>query len=95
MAIRFRKRIRILPGVWLNVGKSGVSISIGSKGLTVNIGERGTRTTLSVPGTGLSYTHTAVPKRDLAEPARSGRAARFVANLLWVFLIGYLAWAMH
>lgn len=95
MAIRFRKRIRILPGVWLNVGKSGVSTSIGGKGVTVNLGERGTRTTLSVPGTGLSYTHTDVPKRNLAEPARSGRAARFVAIVLWVFLVGYLAWVMH
>lgn len=95
MAIRFRKRSRILPGVWLNVGKSGVSTSLGGKGVTVQVGERGARTTLSVPGTGLSYTHTAVAERKLAEPARSGRAAGFVAILLWVFLIGYLAWAMH
>ena len=58
MPFRFRKRIRLLPGVWLNVGKSGVSTSVGGKGITVNLGKRGTRTTVSVPGTGLSYTNT-------------------------------------
>ena len=96
MAIRFRKRFRIFNGIWLNVGKSGVSTSIGGKGVTVNLGKRGTRTTLNVPGTGLSYTHTAVPEQQPPESRRkSGRAARSLAILLWIFLIGYLAWAMN
>lgn len=96
MAIRFRKRFRIFKGVWLNVGKSGVSTSIGGRGATVNLGERGTRTTLNLPGTGLSYTHTEVPERQLPESRRKGgRIARWLAVLLWIFLIGYLAWVMN
>lgn len=96
MVIRFRKRFRILNGIWLNVGKSGVSTSIGGRGVTVNLGERGTRTTLNVPGTGLSYTHNEVPQRQPLEARRkSGGAARSLAIVLWIFLIGYLAWAMN
>lgn len=97
MVLRFRKRFRILPGVWLNLGKSGVSASIGGKGVTVNVGDHGTRTTLSVPGTGLSYTHTAAPKGQPPESGRrkSGRVAWTVAILLWIFLIGFLAQAMN
>jgi hypothetical protein len=55
--LRFRKRPRLLPGVRLNVSKSGFSsISVGVRGFTVNIGRRGTRTTVGLPGSGMSYT---------------------------------------
>lgn len=37
MGFRFRKRIKIIPGVWLNLSKGGVSTSVGIKGLTVNL----------------------------------------------------------
>ncbi len=58
MAIRFRKRLKIIPGVWLNLSKSGVSTSVGIKGLTVNMKDGKARTTASIPGTGLSYSTT-------------------------------------
>jgi hypothetical protein len=52
---RFRKTFSILPGVHVNLSKTGVSTSLGGKGATLNVG-RGQRTvTLGVPGTGLSY----------------------------------------
>jgi hypothetical protein len=51
----FSKRIKLLPGLTLNVSKSGVSLTIGGKGLSVNIGPKHTTTTASLPGTGLSY----------------------------------------
>ncbi len=52
---RFRKTISILPGVRLNLSKTGVSGSLGGKGATVNVGKRGQMVTLGIPGTGLSY----------------------------------------
>ncbi len=56
MGFRFRRRIRVLPGISLNVGKSGfTSLSTGIRGFTMNFGRRGTRTTTSLPGPGLSY----------------------------------------
>ncbi len=96
MPLKFRKRIRLLPGIWLNISKSGVSTSIGGKGATVNIGKQGTKSTLSIPGTGLSYTHTETPEQLPPETSRtSGPLTRPLVVVLWIFLIGYLAWVMH
>ena len=56
MGLRFRKIFSIIPGVRLNVSKSGVSTSLGGHGATVNVGTSGKKTvTLGIPGTGLSY----------------------------------------
>ena len=56
MGFRFRKSIKVLPGIRLNVGKHGInSVSVGSRGVTTNIGKHGTHTTYSIPGTGISY----------------------------------------
>lgn len=53
MAFKFRKRIKIAPGVSVNLSKSGVSTTIGGKGASVNIGKKGTYLNTSIPGTGL------------------------------------------
>ncbi len=55
MGFRFRRSIRLLPGIRVNFGKTGSSVSIGGHGATVNVSSRGTRTTVGLPGTGLSY----------------------------------------
>jgi len=56
MGFRFQKRIKILPGVYINLSKSGVSASVGGRGATVNVGADGRRMiTLGIPGTGMSY----------------------------------------
>jgi Protein of unknown function (DUF4236) len=55
MTWRFRKRIKLLPGLWINLSKGAPSLSIGGKGVTTNIGKKGVATTLGIPGTGLSY----------------------------------------
>ena len=57
MGFRFRQRIKLLPGIRVNVTANGLSsLSIGGGGATVNIG-KGMRITgtASLPGTGLSY----------------------------------------
>lgn len=56
MVLRFRRSVKIAPGVRLNMSKSGPSLSVGGRGTTVNLSKRGTRTTVGIPGTGLSYT---------------------------------------
>jgi hypothetical protein len=55
MVLRFRRSVKIAPGVRLNMSKSGPSLSVGGRGVTANFSKRGTRTTLGIPGTGLSY----------------------------------------
>ena len=53
---RWRKRIRLAPGVRLNLSRRGPSLSIGRSGYTDTYSRRGIRTTVGIPGTGLSRT---------------------------------------
>jgi hypothetical protein len=53
--LRFQKRLRILPGLRINLSKSGASASVGPRGADVNIGRNGVTTNAGIPGTGLSY----------------------------------------
>lgn len=53
MAWSFRRRIKIAPGVHINLSKSGVSTSIGPKGAKVTVGPKGTYLHTGVPGTGI------------------------------------------
>ncbi|HEY2835896.1 MAG TPA: DUF4236 domain-containing protein [Rhizomicrobium sp.] len=55
MGFRFQKRLNILPGVRINLSKSGASTSLGPRGADVNIGRSGVTTNAGIPGTGLSY----------------------------------------
>ena len=76
MGFRFRRSIRILPGVTLNVGKKSGSISLGGRGARITIGPKGTRKTVGIPGTGLSYTeqkkHDSVNTPSTEETSSSG-----------------------
>jgi hypothetical protein len=54
MGMRFRRSIKIAPGVRLNVSKSGLSTTIGPRGATVSVGPRGVYGNVGIPGTGLS-----------------------------------------
>ncbi len=55
MGLRFQKRFSILPGLRLNLSKSGLSASVGPRGADVNIGRHGLTANAGIPGTGLSY----------------------------------------
>jgi hypothetical protein len=55
MGFRFQKRISILPGMRINLSKSGVSASVGPRGADVNVGPHGVTANAGIPGTGLSY----------------------------------------
>lgn len=63
MGFRFRRSIKLLPGLRVNLSKSGISTSIGRPGMTVNIRGRRTTTTVGIPGTGLSYRTSSTPRR--------------------------------
>lgn len=59
MGLRFRKSVKIAPGVRLNISKKSVGISAGVKGYRKSINSSGRVTTsIGVPGTGVSYVKT-------------------------------------
>lgn len=73
MGFRFQRRVKLFPGVTLNISKSGVTTSLGTRGARVTLGRGQTRTTVGLPGTGLS--HTTVRKRRAVAPAREAAPA--------------------
>jgi Protein of unknown function (DUF4236) len=56
MGFRFRRSLGLLPGVRINLSRSGPSLSLGPRGFHYTIGPRGTRVTAGLPGSGLSWT---------------------------------------
>jgi hypothetical protein len=56
MGLRFQRRIRIAPGVRLNLSKSGVGVSVGRTGLRLGMdAKRKKYFSVGLPGSGLSY----------------------------------------
>ncbi|HEY8656314.1 MAG TPA: DUF4236 domain-containing protein [Candidatus Limnocylindria bacterium] len=70
MGLRFTRRVRLFPGVSVNLSKSGASMSFGVRGAHYTVGSRGRRVTVGIPGTGLYYTQT---DRQRPTGARAGR----------------------
>ena len=56
IGFRFFKRMNVLPGVTLNLSKSGGSFSVGPQGARLTVGPQGARVSLGIPGSGLFYT---------------------------------------
>lgn len=51
MGFCFRRRIKLLPGIRLNISKSGLSTSVGEPGATINLRGDHVRTTVGVSDT--------------------------------------------
>ncbi len=66
--VRLWRRARLLPGVRVNLSKSGLSWTFGGRFAKVTFGKRGTTETLSLPGTGVRMTKLEPP----SEPEGDG-----------------------
>ncbi len=62
MRLRLWRRIRIVPGLRLNLSRGGVSLSVGRRGLWFTTGPRGRRVTVGLPGSGLFLTQQIPPE---------------------------------
>ncbi|HCJ0348573.1 Uncharacterised protein [Acinetobacter baumannii] len=99
MGFNFRKSIKIIPGVKLNITQKGVSsLSVGKNGARVSVGKKGVRTTVGLPGTGLSYTTNTSYKKSkgtlndpihLIQQEGLGKEKRniLVSILLWIGIL--------
>src|SRR2546421_9575245 len=54
MTVRFRRSVKLFPGVKINIGKRGISTSVGVRGAHLTFGKNGTYLSTGIPGTGLS-----------------------------------------
>ena len=95
MAFRFQKRIKILPGITLNLSRKGVSTSLGATGARVTYGHGEKRTTVGLPGTGIS--HSQVEKIAPAEPPQPEQENERANLLIGIGFIAFLifgAWVI-
>lgn len=99
---RFYRRMRIFPGLSVNLSKSGPSLTVGMRGAHVTVGSRGVRKTIGIPGTGIYYTsqsgyHSGVHSAHVENPITAqqqaaahstGTAIATMFILIVVLLIG-------
>ncbi|HHO0939105.1 TPA: DUF4236 domain-containing protein [Aeromonas hydrophila] len=62
MSFQYRKRVRLLPFLWLNLSKTGWSLTFRFGPLSYSAGPKGRRVSASLPGTGLSYRKTIIKR---------------------------------
>jgi tetratricopeptide (TPR) repeat protein len=91
--LRFRRSIRIAPGIKLNLGKRGISASVSVRGAHETFHISGRRTTsVGIPGTGISYIQRSSgrsPQRRVAASCSGGqRATRAALRPAGVPLVG-------
>jgi Protein of unknown function (DUF4236) len=53
VALRFRRSVKLAPGLRLNLSGSGTSLTVGPRGASVSFGSRGAFLNSGLPGTGL------------------------------------------
>ncbi len=82
MPFRFRRSVKLFPGIRINFSKSGTSTTIGGRGGTVNFSKRGVKRTVGIPGTGISYSSTTSSRRN---SKRGGSGCCLIAIPLALF----------
>jgi Protein of unknown function (DUF4236) len=90
MGFRFQRRIRILPGIRLNISWSGASTSLGVRGAHVTFGRGRRRVTMGLPGTGISYSK--VGKMNRTAPGPSALTA--ISSLVVMIFVAITLWHM-
>ena len=91
MGFRLYRRKKILPGITLNLSRSGPSISLGVKGAKVTVGPKGNRATVGLPGTGLFYTEH---MKSSSQPEPQQKNSHLVLFLIIVLFLIFIAF-MH
>jgi hypothetical protein len=82
MGFRFRRSIKIAPGMRLNVGKRSLSVTGGMSGAKITTGTAGTSVTTGAPGTGLSFTSKLTARLNRNGEYAAGHASGFARGLL-------------
>jgi hypothetical protein len=67
MGLRFHKKIKLLPGLHLNISKQGISLSGGINGATVNLGKGGLTGTASAWVFRISENQPSMSVREILE----------------------------
>jgi Protein of unknown function (DUF4236) len=90
-SLRFRRSLKIAPGVRLNFNKRSIGISAGVPGARYSINSNGRRTrSVGIPGTGLSYRSQSSRRRSEVDVDETGLPSptRLIASLVgWLTIL--------
>src|SRR5438046_8312783 len=86
MGLRVWRRVRIAPGLTVNLSRRGASVSAGGRGHWLTAGRRGLRGTVGIPGTCGWYTARLHPRS--AASSKFGPAFGCLAYFV-IFLLVY------
>jgi hypothetical protein len=89
--LRFRRRVKLLPGVHLNLGLHGAGVSVGPHGLHVGVNRKGMYASAGLPGSGLYAIHYRHP-RGAEHPVVRGGGSRSGAGCLILALLLFVGW---
>lgn len=91
MGFRFRRSMRLLPGIRINLSKTGTSLTAGV---------RGAHETIGIPGTGLScrtgnLAKTGTSPKTPSQPRYSAGLVRFIIFMVFVVLVSGVIIDVH
>lgn len=81
MGWRFRKRIKLFPGFYINIRKSGIGINIGPKGANISVGPNGTYVNTGIPGTGLYRRDKVNSSTEIQEDSPNYGGQEFISDI--------------
>lgn len=96
--VRLFRRVRLAPGITLNLSGSGPSVSLGVRGTHLTVGRSGVRRTVGIPGTGLFYTsrqglHSGVHSSSAVHGNEGTDTGATVLGVLVIMIVALLLWA--
>lgn len=93
MPFRFHRSVKILPGVRLNISKTGIGVSAGVRGFHVGRDARGkSYLSAGIPGTGISYRKTlqskpGAPDHSVHQEHSPGSTARIWLGVAFAAIV--------
>ena len=89
MGFKFRKSVKIAPGVKANIGKKSVGLSFGTKGAHYSVNSNGKETaSIGVPGTGVSYSSSRGGGKSGKSGGKGGCMMIAIPLLIVLFIVG-------
>jgi len=93
--MRFQKRIKIIPGVTINLSRKGVSTSVGVTGARVTYGHGEKRTTIGLPGTGISHSQVErIAPAERKQPAQENDTGNLLIGIGFIAALMFGAWVI-
>jgi|HubBroStandDraft_6_1064221.scaffolds.fasta_scaffold1865523_2 hypothetical protein len=89
--LRFQKRIQLMKGVRLNVGRRGVGVTVGGRLARLSMTARGQLyQSASIPGTGISMRRTLGSVRQLSQVSPSRRPRLITPVMIGLAVFGLM-----